>query len=151
MSNNQNLGELVKTARHIIELLGVESEISGAESEDGLWQIVISTEAPALLIGFHGKTLSSLQTLFNIIAYKKYGPVKVLVDVDGWRQRREETVLQIARTAVERVKSTGTPQPIYNLTPYERRIIHIELANDPEIIAESEGEGYDRHLVVKKK
>ena len=88
----------------------------------------------------------------GVISYEKFGEkVPVLVDVDGWRERREETVTQIALSAAARVNQTGEEVPIYNLSPFERRVAHMALSEDPGVTTESEGEGRDRHLVVKPK
>lgn len=141
--------EVLKAAQSIIELLGVQASVQ-ASVQDETIELSISTEYPALLIGYHGKNLSALQTVLGVIAYR-LGGGKVLVDVDGWRERRDETVMQLASSAAQRAKDTKFPQPIYNLTSYERRIVHMALDQDPDIETESEGEGYERHLVVRVK
>src|SRR3990172_1360376 len=76
---------------------------------------------------------------------------RVLVNVGDWREKQEEYLTQMAKTTAERAKTTGEPQPLYNLTPAQRRVIHMALSEDSEIETESQGEGEERYLVVKPK
>ena len=73
----------------------------------------------------------------------------ILVNVGDWKSKREETLRNIAQTAVGKARNTGVAQHIYDLTPAERRFVHILLTDESEIVAESEGEGRERHLVIK--
>ncbi|MBI3290106.1 KH domain-containing protein [Candidatus Microgenomates bacterium] len=156
--------ELKNLLEELMKLMNVSGTVDATEGEDGprdgeasAVSLTIKSEDSALLIGYHGKTIGALQTILGVVAYEKWGRVNVgekvpvLVDVDGWRQRREETVVSIAKSTAERVKTTGEPAPIYNLSPFERRVAHMALAEDPDVVTESEGEGKDRHLVVKPK
>lgn len=144
--------QLKEILLEVLTLLGVSGEVEAKLKEDETIALSISTENPALLIGYHGKTASALQTVLGVMAYKKFGErIRILIDVDGWRKRRDEVVAQLASSAAQRAKETNTPQPIFNLTPYERRIVHMALAEDSEIVTESEGEGRERHIVVKPK
>lgn len=144
--------ELKILLENLLKGMGVVASVDAATGDEGVIKLSIKSENSALLIGYHGKTIAALQTLLGVISYEKFGEkVPVLVDVDGWRERREETVTQIALSTAARVKETGQPAPIYNLTPYERRVVHMALADDESVTTESEGEGRDRHLMVKLK
>ncbi|MBI4059076.1 KH domain-containing protein [Candidatus Microgenomates bacterium] len=147
-----NLATIQETLEKLIKLADVPAEVTGEELADGAMAFALSTENPALLIGYHGKTIAALQTLLNVIAYKKLGTTgKILVDVDGWRERREEALVSLAQNAARRARETNIPQPIYNLSPYERRVVHMALAEEVGVESESEGEGRDRHINVKVK
>ncbi len=144
--------EFKKVLEGTLKLMNVEASVEATDGEDGAVELSIKSEDSALLIGYHGKTISALGTIMGVISYEKFGEkVPVLVDVDGWRSRREETVTQIALSTAARVKETGEAAPIYNLSPFERRVAHMALSEDEGVITESEGEGRDRHLVVKPK
>lgn len=149
--------EFKKLLEEMLALMSVEATVEAAEGEEGAIALSIKSEDSALLIGYHGKTIAALGTIMGVISYEKWGrmndgeKVPVLVDVDGWRERREETVAGIAFSTAARVKETGEAVPIYNLSPFERRVAHMALSEDPDITTESEGEGRDRHLVVKPK
>ncbi len=136
----------------ILRLVDVKGTVRGEKDTEGVVHLNVSTEIPALLIGYHGRTLAALQTVLSVIAYKKYGEkVRLVVDVDGWRERRNEVVTQLAQHAAALAKETGAPQPIYNLTPYERRLVHLALSENKEVTTESQGEGRERFIVVKPK
>ena len=144
--------ELKNLLEDLTKLMDVTGSVDVTDGDDGAIRLSISSDDSALLIGYHGKTIGALGTIMGVISYEKFGEkVPVLVDVDGWRERREETVVDIARSTARRVSETGEPAPIYNLTPYERRVVHMALADDESVVTESEGEGRDRHLVVKPK
>jgi spoIIIJ-associated protein len=76
---------------------------------------------------------------------------RISVNVGDWREKQEEYLSEMAKVTAERAKQTGEPQNLYNLSPSQRRIIHIALSEDKEIETESVGEGEERYLVVKPK
>lgn len=144
--------ELKKLLEELLSLMSVEGLVDATGDGQDAIKLSISSQESALLIGYHGRTISALGTIMGVISYEKFGEkVPVLVDVDGWRERREETVTQIALATAARVKESGEATPIYNLTPFERRVVHMALSDDESVTTESEGEGRDRHLVVKPK
>jgi len=142
------------TSEKLLELMGVAAKVEVKEdSENEALVIDISSEnETGLLIGRHGQTLLSFQSMVGMILKQKLGEwTRVIVNVGDWRQKEEENLKSLATQAAERVKTTGEPQPIYNLTASQRRIIHLNLASDPDISTESQGEGEERYLVIKKK
>jgi len=142
------------TSGKLLELMGVAAKVEVKEdSENEALVIDISSEnETGLLIGRHGQTLLSFQSMVGMILKQKLGEwTRVIVNVGDWRQKEEENLKSLATQAAERVKTTGEPQPIYNLTASQRRIIHLNLASDPDISTESQGEGEERYLVIKKK
>jgi spoIIIJ-associated protein len=103
-----------------------------------------------LLIGKKGETLLSLQTLLGIMLKQKTGEwERVTVNVGDYLEKEEEYLKNLAESAASRAKETGEPQSLYNLKPNQRRIIHLSLSTDKEIVTESLGEGEERYLVVK--
>lgn len=141
--------ELKNVLEQTLTLLELTGKVEGKIEEETIL-LSISTETPALLIGYHGKTIAALQTILGVIAYKKFGEsMPIVVDVDGWRERRKEVLTKLALSAAQKAKETNTPQPIYRLTPFERRIVHLILSDDKEVTTESEGEGRERYIVVK--
>ncbi|MBI5620833.1 KH domain-containing protein [Candidatus Gottesmanbacteria bacterium] len=142
--------------KHITEDLLKRIEVVGTVAVDmdetGAYQVQIETEETGLLIGFHGRTLESFQILLSIIVSKKLEAwVKVYVNVGDYRQKREETLMHMAQRAAERAMSFGKPVELPNLTPSERRVIHMTLGGDERVATESVGEGMNRTLVVKPK
>jgi spoIIIJ-associated protein len=102
-----------------------------------------------VLIGWRGETLRALQTMTNLLASRKIGPdQRVIVDVERYRQRRENTVREIAYRAARQVKVTGDPITLDAMQPFERRAIHLALESDPDVTTVSIGEEPERRVVV---
>ena len=102
-----------------------------------------------VVIGKHGNTINALQYLVGLIAHKRVGErVRVVVDAEGYRGRREQTLRELARSYADRVKETGQEAVLDALQSYERRIVHTALADDPDVITYSEGEEPDRRVVI---
>jgi spoIIIJ-associated protein len=112
----------------------------------------ISTENGGLLIGRHGDTLSALQYMVNVLVGKRTrGWTKIVVDVEHWRDRREETLRTLAFRQAERVRQQRRPISLVPMPANERRIIHMALQNLKDIETHSEGEEPHRHLIISLK
>lgn len=142
--------------KQVIARLGIDGEVAVAyDGENGVYRVQIDPlqEDVGILIGRRGETVEALQSIIGQIVRarveQKEEPLRLLVNVWDWRQRREEALRNIAAAASQRAKTTGTLQHIYDLSPWERRFVHILLASDGNVTTESEGEGRERHLVVK--
>lgn len=141
------------TVQHIVEEFLGKLEITGSVSvvtdETGAFRVNIATEETGLLIGFHGRTLESIQLLLGIIVSKKLDRwTKVYVNVGDYREKREETLMHMAQRAAERALAFGRPVEL-RLSPAERRIVHLTLSGDERVSTESVGEGDERVLLVK--
>ncbi len=109
-------------------------------------------EETGLLIGRHGETIEAIQSILGMMLKKKTGDwVRIIVDVGGWREKQEERLRDLATQTAERAKETGEGQPLYNLSPAQRRVIHLTLADDPDIETESAGEDEERYLIIRPK
>ena len=105
-----------------------------------------------ILIGKRGQTLDSLQYLTSLVVNKRTEEyVRVKIDIENYRERREETLENLARSIASKVKKTHKPIVLEPMNPYERRIIHACLQNDRYVITSSEGEEPYRHVVVSPK
>ena len=102
-----------------------------------------------LLIGRHGAHLAALQYVVNVIVSRSLeGNNPVTVDVDGYRRRRETALEEMAQRAAAEVRDRGQPVTLGVMPPAERRIIHLQLQDDPELKTESFGEGASRRVQV---
>jgi spoIIIJ-associated protein len=109
-------------------------------------------EETGLLIGKKGETLLSLQTVLGLIFKQTVGEWKrIVLNVGDYREKEEDYLKNLATSTAERARETGEPQNLYNLKPWQRRIVHMALAENGDITTESEGEGEDRFLIVKPK
>ena len=157
-------GDLVDLAKatieNILRIMGVKATVglpetpvrAGAgETGDNL-TFNIDGEDAGLLIGRRGETLSSLQFLVNFILSRKVqNRVQTNIDVEGYRERRYESLRALANRMAERVANTGRPFTLEPMPARERRIIHMELTNHSRVTTESSGEGDDRKVNILPK
>lgn len=138
-------------ARELLNLIGVNGDVSIEEdSENDAYVVQIDTEEAGILIGKHGETISAFQLLLNQMLNKGSEDKKrIIVNCGDYRERQEEMLRNLAENAASRAKETGETQAIYDLTPAQRRIVHMVLSEDTTVLTHSEGEGRDRHLVVE--
>ena len=141
---------VAESIREIIEKLQVPATIE-VSRQDSIFFVDIDSEDSSLLIGKHGVNLESLQFILAVRIKTLTGDddFEIYVDVGNWRRRKEEKLKQMALGAAQRVESENEPQAIYNLTNSERRVVHVALADHPAVETISEGEGENRHVIVK--
>ena len=102
-----------------------------------------------VLIGKRGQTLDSLQYLVSLVVNKKSDKyLRVKLDTENYRERRKETLENLAKNIAFKVKRTKRPVSLEPMNPYERRVIHSALQNDRYVTTRSEGEEPFRHVVV---
>lgn len=109
----------------------------------------IRGEDLGILIGRRGETLTALQYVTNLVVSRRVkARVGILVDVEGYRQRRYESLQALAQRSADRVKATGKPITLEPMPPAERRIIHLELQDHADVMTESVGLGDERKVTV---
>lgn len=112
-------------------------------------EIDLSGDDMGVLIGKRGQTLDSLQYLVSLVVNKNVeNYIRVKVDTENYRQRRKETLENLAKNISYKVKRTKRPVSLEPMNPYERRIIHSALQNDKYVTTHSEGDEPYRHVVV---
>lgn len=137
--------------KDFLKRLGIEGEISVSEEED-LISVDLKTEDTGMVIGYHGETLESLQLILSLILAKESGEFKrVSIEVGDYKKNRTEWLEKIALDAKERALSSNSEVYLSDLKSWERRIVHLLLQEDKEVISQSSGEGKDRVLVIKPK
>lgn len=142
--------DVEKLAKGLIKHLGVKAKSEVSEDEEGAVHVQLETDDPGMLIGYHGETLASFQLILAMMVYRKTDEwTRILVNVGDYRERRKESLERMALSAAQKVKFSGEEYALPSMTPAERRIIHLSLADDSEITTESEGEGYNRRVVIK--
>ena len=106
----------------------------------------------SILIGRKAETLDALQFVTKLIVGKELEQsVPLVIDVEGYRKRRERQIRKLAQRVAEQVTKTGRSQSLEPMPPNERRLVHIELRDHPDVITESTGEGKRRKVVVYPK
>lgn len=141
----------IEALRSILGYFGAENvEIDEYEGEDGELILDIVGDNLALLIGRHGKTLDSLQLLIAAIVSKKLGfRYPVIIDVEGYKQRRKQKIVSVAKSSAARAIRQRHEVRLRPMNPYERRIVHIALREDKRVVTLSEGNEPDRCVVIK--
>ena len=127
-------------------------EMTTGESDDNKI-ITVTGEGAAILIGHHGETLDSLQYLANLAANKRVNGVKrdfvkITVDVEGYRAKREETLRALARRKAQQVLKYKKSVMLEPMNPYERRIIHSEVQKIDGVATNSIGSENNRKVVM---
>ena len=124
---------------------------SANDPESGGPIIDLSGEDSGLLIGRRGQTLQALQFLVNLIVRKQFEGVRVVLDVENYRQRRENQLKDMATKVAERVAQTNRSITLEPMPPADRRIIHTSLTDHPGVSTESTGEGEGRKVTILPK
>jgi spoIIIJ-associated protein len=140
----------------VLDAMGMKNTraiLSRELNSEGGKIIKIEGADTGILIGRHGETMDALQYLANLAlneALEKSGMecAKISVDIEGYRARREETLRNLAKRTADKVKRYKRNIALDPMTPYERRIIHSALQNDPQVMTASVGSDEHRKVVI---
>ena len=154
---NVNAAEVEKTAndflKDVLDKMGIANEITTKyDSNENCLNIEISGEDMGVLIGKRGQTLDSLQYLVSLVVNKgtkEY--IRVKVDTENYRERRNKTLENLAKNMAFKVKRTRRSVTLEPMNPYERGVIHSALQNDSYVTTHSEGEEPYRKVVITLK
>ena len=145
---SENRERAAKVLREILDHMGVDAEVSAFDDGDRIILDAHGAES-GLIIGKKGATLDALQYLVNRIVFRRpsEGPL-VVVDAEGYRGRREDSLVDLAQRMAEKAIKTGRPVPVEPMSAHDRRIVHMALAEHEGVSTESEGEGLFRRVVI---
>lgn len=145
-----------KTTEELFGLLGIEGNLevllkeglpAGRQEEV---EIVLETTETGIVIGYHGETLESLQLVLSLCISKRLGSfTRVILEIGDYRKNRTDWLKTAALAAKEKAINEQKEVAIPNLKSWERRIVHMLLQEDKEVISESMGDGKERTLVIK--
>lgn len=148
----QTIKAVEQFLKDTLKAMDMDVEITSSIDEDGALYVDMKGEHMGILIGKRGQTLDALQYLANRVANKhQSGYVRVKLDTENYRARREETLKHLAKNIAHKVKRNRRPVVLEPMNPYERRIIHSALQSDPYVTTHSEGEDPYRKVVVTLK
>lgn len=126
-----------------------DTPIDEYEGDEG--ELILDVTAPdlAVLIGRHGRTLESLQTIFSLLVSRKLGfRYPVAVDVEGYKSRRHDKVVSMAHSAASRAVRQRSSVSLPPMSAYERRLVHIALRDNDQVDTHSEGSDPERRVVI---
>ena len=148
----QTIKAVEQFLKDTLKAMDMEVEITSSIDGDGALYVDMKGGHMGILIGKRGQTLDALQYLANRVANKhQAGYVRVKLDTENYRARREETLKHLAKNIAHKVKRNRRPVVLEPMNPYERRIIHSALQSDPYVTTHSEGEDPYRKVVVTLK
>lgn len=136
--------------KEMLTRIGIDGEVESNFIEGSLHLNMI-TDSPALLIGKHGQTLDAIERLLNCIINKNaLAKKKVFVDTEGYRERREQTLVDLAHQVAAKVKRTRQDVVLAPMSAKDRRVIHLALQSDDTVSTFSQGEGDMRRVVIAR-
>jgi len=145
------LNTIKETTKELIEKMGfsAEVEIISREADQQIITCNIKTDESSFLIGQHGVNLQALQHIARVLVRKKLDErVSFVLDINFYRQERNESIIKIAQSMAEEAIREKRAIVLRPMSPYERRIVHMELSKNDQIKTESIGEGEERKIVI---
>lgn len=137
--------------KKILDLMSVEAQVEVEEAADYIL-VEVKGESLGILIGARGRTLNALQDITNLAANKGETEWrKILVDVEGYREQRKKNLEEYAQRMAQRAIAERTPVALEPMNSFERRIVHLALAENSEVETASEGEDPFRRVVISPK
>ena len=132
----------------LIEAMGIDATVDVYDAGDAI-AVDVTTEETGLFIGQKGETIDAIQYLLNVVTYKNRPFSKrIVVDSEGYRQRRIEAIQGMAHRTARRALREKRPLSLPPMSPAERRVIHLFLKENPDVTTSSEGEEENRRVVV---
>ncbi len=147
-------GEAAALLQEVIRRMGIEATVTSQASEDGGICLKVDSPDSAILIGRKGRNLSSMQYLINrMVQSGESGEdtERLVIDVEGYLDRRQEALEDLARRLAQRAKETRRRVRVKPMSPQERRIIHMTLEDDPDVKTFSVGDALVRSVVIAPK
>lgn len=126
-----------------------ESATVECEAKENELSFSIKGEKVGKLIGYHGENLQALQFLLSGIKLRSEGPIRMFLDVDGYKQSRNQSIIDLANKVAEQAVKIERNIHLDPMNAYDRRIVHTTLQDRDDVTTESTGEGEKRHVVIK--
>ena len=148
----QTIKAVEQFLKDTLKAMDMEVEITSSIDGDGALYVDMKGGHMGILIGKRGQTLDALQYLANRVANKhQAGYVRVKLDTENYRARREETLKHLAKNIAHKVKRNRRPVVLEPMNPYERKVIHAALHNHPKVTTRSEGQDPYRRVIIELK
>lgn len=143
--------DIAAFVQSVVNAMGVTLTSTIEESPEGT-RINLEGEDGGLLVRRGGEGLQALQHLVATAFRKQLGDDnRVIIDCNGFRREKDAELRQMARFIADRAKSSGVPQEMGPLNPYERRIVHLAIAEDPAVTSESIGDAFMKTVIIAAK
>jgi spoIIIJ-associated protein len=140
--------KVIQFLTEIIRLMGYDAAVNVIKKEDRKVVLDVDSQHSGILIGRKGKNLDALQLISNVYAGRLSANMKVVVDAENYRVRREENLIRLANKTAEQVRRSRDSRLLEPMNPFERRLIHTTLNPMPDIDTKSEGDGLYKQVRV---
>lgn len=152
MNREESIIYAKKYTEDVLSFFGINTDVYASAEEDVIELSVPSTYLSNVLIGRNGDNLRSLQFLIrSSLIHQKAQLIRVNLDIADYKKRHNDKIAEKAEIWAKKVLETGQTMPLKPMNPAERRVVHKVLADYSQLSTESEGEGRERHIVLKKK
>jgi spoIIIJ-associated protein len=143
--------QIVSFVERVVGAMGAQLTVTVEETADGT-HINLQGEDGGLLIRRSGEGLQALQHLVATAFRRQLGDdTRIVVDCNGYRRDKDAELKQMATFVAEKARMTGAPQELGPLNPYERRIVHMVIAEDPTVTSESIGDAFMKTVIIARK
>lgn len=141
------------TLKDIMDFIGIKPNFTVTAQKDAeVYEVDIQGNNLNFLIGYKGESLNALQSLLNLIAFKKSGQSAVItVDINNYKGKKAERIVEITKSFIDKVRFFEKEVMLPPMTPWERRHVHLMVSEYSDIESESTGEGPARRVVLKPK
>lgn len=140
--------EITDFVRRVVDAMGLRLTTAIEETPEGT-RIDLQGEDGGVLVRRGGEGLQALQHIVATTFRRQLGDDnRILIDCNGFRKEKDLELRQMARYHAEKAKTTGMPQEMGPLNPYERRIVHLAIAEDPTVTSESIGDAFMKTVII---
>jgi spoIIIJ-associated protein len=155
MENKKRNEIILNLTCELLEKINYEVDnafVEDVAGEEGQVLVSVTVNQPGGLIGFRGRNMAALQLILSLMVKKELGEwVRVLLDINNYRGEQKDRLENMARELAQKVIATGKEVHMANMSSYERRLCHMVLTEIEGITSDSEGEGEERHIVIRAK
>jgi len=150
---DQKKKALEEIIKEVLDKMGISGKVflsTNAFTENEAISVEIQSEDSSYLIGKFGVNLNSLQHICRIIAKKKIGEeINFSIDVNNYRQKQIQGIIDLANTAIQEVIEKKEPVKLRPMNAFERRLIHVQVSENDKVVSESTGDGEERSVTIK--
>jgi len=147
MSREEKIKKIIK---EFFEKINEKETVQDLKIEDVLVSFKINSNAPEILIGKNGQVLSDIQYLLARIINKQLGErIFIDLDINEYKKKKISFLEEMAKNIADQVVVEGKEQVLFPMSSFERRIIHLALQKNQDVVSESRGQGEERRIVVK--
>ncbi|PYR70908.1 MAG: hypothetical protein DMF88_01345 [Acidobacteria bacterium] len=143
--------QIVGFVQDVVKAMGMTMSVNIEETPEGT-RINLDGEDGGVLVRRGGEGLQALQHIVATTFRKQLGDDnRIVIDCNGYRKEKDAELRQMAKFIAEKARSSGVPQEMGPLNPYERRIVHLAIAEDPNVTSESIGDAFMKTVIISSK